>query len=220
MLFEVSALFGEKPAYTYFSSEQDSIERQILYNGRVWRNLYLKIDGDPYLFSTDFLPGTVTIDGKTFDNIKIRYDIYNDQILILTDKIIILQLNKEMVDGFIIKSAEVNYRFKKIDKNDQSPVSGYVNVVYDKATSLFVKYKKEIDTSSSDNLFGVFYLMRKIYVMKDGYIQQISSRKQFLKLLQDKKQQVKNYIKGNKIKVSKLNPWSFATILEFYDSVK
>jgi hypothetical protein len=212
----VSFLHGQRP---YPVVAQDILERQILYNGRVWRNLYSKIEGNPFLFSEEFLPGSVTINGKTFENMMLRYDIYKDQILILTDKIIILQLNKEMVDGFTVKYAEVTYNFRKLEEDDQSPVSGYVNVVYDKAASLYVKYRKEIDTSGSDNLYGIFYQLRRIYVRKDGAIHQISSRIEFLKLLADKKVQVRNYMKENKIKISKMNPWSFATILTYYDTL-
>lgn len=218
---KISLLFGTGSTYCpEITGDQDTLEKQILYNGRVWRNLYSRIEGNPFIFTNEFFSGTVTVNGKTFGNIKIRYDIFNDQIQILTDKIIILQLNKEMVDGFTIKYAEVNYAFKKIDKNDITPVSGFVNVVYDKATALFVKYRKEIDTSGSDNLYGIFYLIRRIYVMKDGTIQQVGSRNDLLKLLQDKKLQVRNFIRENKIKVSKLNPWSFATVLQFYDNIK
>jgi hypothetical protein len=220
ILSGLSVIYSMEPLYPRSTRDQDTLERQILYNGRIWRNLYFKIEGDPFLFSNEFLPGTVTISGKIFNNIKIRYDIYNDQILILTDKMVILQLNKEMVDGFTFKFSDVIYNFKKIEETDISPVSGYVNVVYDRTSTLFLKYKKEIDTSKSDNLYGAFYQLRRLYVIKDGAIHLITGRSDFLRLLQDKKQLVRNFIKEGKIKVSKMNPGSFATVLEFYDNVK
>ncbi len=220
ILSGLSVIYSMEPLYPLSSRDQDTLERQILYNGRIWRNLYFKIEGDPFLFSNEFLPGTVTISGKIFNNIKIRYDIYNDQILILTDKMVILQLNKEMVDGFTFKFSDVIYNFKKIEETDINPVSGYVNVVYDRISTLFLKYKKEIDASKSDNLYGAFYQLRRLYVIKDGAIHLITGRSDFLRLLQDKKQLVRNFIKEGKIKVSKMNPGSFATVLEFYDNVK
>ncbi len=220
ILSGLPVIYGKKPLYPDSNRDQDTLEKQILYNGRVWRNFYYKIEGNPFLFSNEFLPGNVTINGKTYNNIQIRYDIYNDQILILTDKMVIIQLNKEMVDGFTVRFSEVIYNFRKIEGNDIYPVSGYVNVVYDRKSSLFVRYRKEIDTSGSDNLYGVFYLLRRLYVMKDGVISLITSRNDFLKLLQDKKQQVKKFIKDGKIKISKMNPWSFATVLDFYDNDK
>ena len=60
------------------SSEEPNIpENQILYNGRVWRNLYTRIKGDQFLFSNDFQPGTVTISGKLFKHLEVLYVIYN-----------------------------------------------------------------------------------------------------------------------------------------------
>ena len=57
---------------------RDTVEIQILYNGRAWRNLYYKVKGDQFLFSNEFLSGTVTIDDRTFSNLNLRYDIYDD----------------------------------------------------------------------------------------------------------------------------------------------
>jgi hypothetical protein len=219
ILSGLSVINGGEPLYPGRTGDQDTPERQILYNGRIWRNLYYKIEGDPFLFSNEFLPGTVSISGKTFNNIKIRYDIFNDQILILTDKMVILQLNKEMVDGFTIKFSEVIYNFKNIVENDVNPVSGYVNILYDKSSTFIVKYKKEIDTSGSDNLFGVFYQLRRLYLLKDGDMNLISGRNDFLRLLSDKKTEVKNFIRQNKIKVSKKDPMSFPIVLAFYDTL-
>lgn len=217
ILSGLPALYGSKTERTI---SQDSLDRQLLYNGRIWRNLYARVGGYPFLFTQEFLPGTVTIGGKTYENIKIRYDIYNDELLIITDRIIILQVNKEMVDGFTVLYAGVYYTFKKLEENDQSPVSGYVNVVYEKTGSIYVKYRKEIDVSGSDNANGVFFQFHKIFIKKDGIIHQISSRNEFLKLLADKKDEVKDFLKTNKIKVAKMNPWSYGQILQFYDSLK
>ncbi len=163
ILSGLSVLHGQSVVYSEGSGEQGTLEKQILYNGRVWRNLYSRVDGYPFLIVSQFLPGTVTIGGKTFDNIMIRYDIYKDQIQILTDKVIILQLNKELVDGFTIQFAEMTYNFRKFEEDDLSPVSGYVNIAYNGASSLFVKYKKEIDVSGSDNLFGTFYQLQRAH---------------------------------------------------------
>ena len=86
--------------YLFRLVRNDTIDIQILYNGRAWRNLYYKIKGDQFLFSPEFLPGSVTIEGKTFSNLQLKYDIYNDELIIITDNGIILQLNKEMIDLF------------------------------------------------------------------------------------------------------------------------
>jgi hypothetical protein len=60
-----SELFG-----SIILTRRDTIaENQTLYNGKIWRNLYNLVQGDQFLFSKDFLPGSLTIKGKTFNDV-------------------------------------------------------------------------------------------------------------------------------------------------------
>jgi hypothetical protein len=202
------------------SEDHDSIEKQILYNGRAWRNLYSRIKGDQFLFTTDLLPGSVKIGKRTFDNLLVKYDIYNDELLTITDHGIILQLNKEMIDYFDMKYFGKVYLFKRLDADSINVLSGYVNVLYDGSISLFVKYRKEILLLAVENKFDLFNQMQKIYLKKDGEIILINSKRNFLNQLEDRKQQVRTFIKSNKIKITKKNPESFQPVVEYYDKLR
>lgn len=58
------------------SSQQDTLkENQVLYNGRVWRNLYPRIVGDQFLFTPDLIEGNVAIGDHVFHNIPLKYDL-------------------------------------------------------------------------------------------------------------------------------------------------
>jgi len=57
-------------------------ENKVLYNGRVWYNLFSGVEENQFLFSEEFLIGSVTMRGRTYPNLQIRYDIYKDEILI------------------------------------------------------------------------------------------------------------------------------------------
>jgi hypothetical protein len=97
---------------------QDTLqENQILYNGRLWRNRYYKVKDDQYLFSAELLPGSVTMDGKSFKDLHIRYDIYNDEIMTITNHGSVLQLNKEMIDSFNIIYQNKTYNFTKMPED-------------------------------------------------------------------------------------------------------
>ncbi|MCX6256232.1 MAG: hypothetical protein NTV31_17420, partial [Bacteroidia bacterium] len=126
--------------------EQDSLkERQILYNGRVWRNLYYRVRGDQFLFSKDFLQGSLTINGNSYKNILINYDIYNDEILTPKKNGSIIQLNKEMVDSFTLVFVGKTYRFVNAQEDSLPVIKGFVKVLYKGKSALYVKYKKEIE---------------------------------------------------------------------------
>lgn len=192
---------------------------QFLYNGRIWRNRYFYIKGDPYLLSLSMLDGSVTVNGKTFKNVKLQYDIYNDELLTLTNKNVIIQLNKEMVDEFTISFLSKDYRFSRFPDEKKSPPNGYVNILYDGKTSLWVKYLKTIELRAVDNKFDSFLQSHKIYVNKDNKPTQVRNKKQLLELFSDRKSELRDYIRENKIKISGRQPESFIQVVEFYNNL-
>ena len=58
-----------------------------------------------------------TINGKTFTDIYLKYDIFKDEILTPVDVDGILQLNKEMVGSFSVLFQNKTYRFIKMKED-------------------------------------------------------------------------------------------------------
>src|SRR5665647_118758 len=136
------------------SSQQDPLkENQILYNGKVWRNLYYNVKGDQFLFSSEYLNGSLSINGKTYKNLSINYDIYNDEIITPTNHSSILQMNKEMVDSFTLVFGVKTYSFINITEDSLAGIKGYVNVLYTGKSALYIKYKKEIQLLAVDDKY-------------------------------------------------------------------
>lgn len=217
-------LYGSAPAgndANYISSpKQDTIDKQVLYNGRVWRVLYKNVKGFEFLFTKEFMQGTVTIDGRTYHNLSLKYDIYNDEILTTTDHSIILQLNKAMVQKFTLNFENKVFNFQNIKADSANNISGYVNVLHEGKTMFFIKNKKDILLLADDNKYDIFSETSKTYLMKDGKIHPLNNRKDLLTILADKQFEIKTYIKKNKIQVSKKAPESFVPVLKYYDTLQ
>lgn len=200
--------------------KQDTLqENQILFNGRLWRNFYYMVKEDQFLFSKEFLSGSLTINDKTFTNVKIKYDIYNDEILTPIDPGGIMQLNKEMVDSFSVSFQNKTYQFIKIKEDSLKGLEGYFNVIYKGKTALYVKYSKKIDRSAIEGKYDTFYPLTRIYFLRDGIFHQIGSKKDLFKVLNSRKTQIKDFIKKNKLRVSKNVPESFIPVVRFYDNI-
>ena len=197
----------------------DTIDVQKLYNGRAWKNVYYKIRGDQFLFTTDFIPGSVTIDNKEFRNIRLKYDIYNDELISLNDHGIMLQLNKEMTDKFTLRYGDQTYLFKRIDSDSTGSMKGFVNILYDGKSGLYVKYMKEILLLAVDNKYDMFNQLIRVYFVKDGSASRINSRREMLALMKDHKSEVIQFMRSNKIRLSKKVPSSFRPVVEYYDKV-
>jgi len=194
-------------------------ENQILYIGKMWRNQYAMVKGDQFLFSTEYLEGSVTINGNSYDNLRINYDIYNDEILTPKNRGSIIQLNKEMVDSFAMVFAGKKYKFVNAQDDSLPVIKGFVRVVYKGKSALYVKYKKEIAALAVDDKYDLFFRTYRIYCLKEGQAYPISSKRDLLKILQDDKIRMKEFMKKNKLKVSKMEPESFIPVIRYYDSL-
>jgi len=200
--------------------EQDTAGKQILYNGRLWRNQYYMVKGDQFLFASGLLHGTVTIDRRLFRDILLSYDIFKDEIIAMNDNGMMIQLNKERVDEFTIEYNFRKYKFKNLDSDSLKNLDGYVNVLFNDGLSLFVKYRKEIVMLAVENKYDEFNQVHRIYLQKDSIYYPIRGRRDLLKHLIDKKQQLKSFIKTNKLQVIYKDPDSFVPVLEYYTNLK
>jgi len=210
--------FGQPPA-VQINQQEPLKDNQILYTGKVWRNLYNYIKGDQFLFSKDFLNGSITINGKTFKDLSINYDIYKDEIITPTNRGFILQLNKEVVDSFTIIFRYKTYKFVNTQEDSLPGIIGFVNLLYKGKSELFIKYKKEIQLLAVDDKYDLFYRTYRIYLLKDRIVYQISNKHDLLKVLNEDKTQIKEFIKKNKSKISKTEPESFIPVIRYYDSI-
>jgi hypothetical protein len=201
-------------------NNQDTLkENQVLYIGKMWSDPYPMIKGDQFLFSREFLPGTLTLNGNSYKNLLINYDIYNDEILVPKNKSSIVQLNKEMVDSFSVYYAGLKYKFVNTKADSLSGIKGFANEIYRGKTVLYVKYKKEIEELAVDDKYDLFYLTYRIYLLKGGQIYPITNKGDLIKILNAEKTRIRDFLKKNRLKVSKKEPGSFIPVIRYYDSI-
>jgi hypothetical protein len=201
-------------------SQQDTLKRnQILYSGRDWVNKYHRIIGDQFLFSNLFLSGNVSINSQVFKNIRIRYDIYSDEISTPLNREEIVQLNKESTDSFTLIFENKDYRFINLRIDTLKGFTGYLNVLYSKKSALYVKFIKTISPNVTQQSDGEFLQKHKIYLIKKNVVFLIGSKKDLFEAFKEDIIQIKSYIKDNKIKISVKNPESIIPVIRYYDTL-
>lgn len=191
-----------------------------LYNGRIWRNLYVSIREDQFLFTNEFLPGQVTMNGVTFNTPRLRYDIMNDEIMTVTDKGHILQLNKEMVENFTLTYRFRIYNFAKSAPDNLSKVSGYFNVLYKGKSAIYIKYYKEISGRGPGKSYENFVQSDRLFIVRDSIFIQVRNNGDFRKIVSDRKHEIKTYMKENGLTISRKSPDTYVPVLEYYDTLK
>lgn len=231
-IFFLTISHGDSTLYIYSdrpeSIHQDLIEQdtlkeyQSLYSGKVWKNMYRRINGDQFLFTDYFLDGTVTANGRTYKNLKVKYDIFSDEILIPVDLEEIVQVNKEIIDSFSISYEDRVYRFEKINTdslNKTNDYNGYFRILYKEKSALYLKYSKYISPNITDKSDGDFIETDKVWLKKDNIIYPVMSENDLLNALKIDKKTLKNYFRSNKLKYSKKNPESLVPLIRYYDSI-
>ena len=66
---------------------------------------------------------------------------------------------------------------------------------------------------------GEFFRIDQIYFMKDSIVQPINKRNDLFELMNEDKVQIRDFIKKNKVKISKKIPESYIPVIRFYDSI-
>jgi hypothetical protein len=132
-----------------------------------------------------------------------------------------IQLNKEMVTAFTLDYNNTIYNFRNLTTTSENAHSGYINILYEGKTNLYLKYRKEILPLAVDHKYDEFNQRQNLlYLNRDGQYYKITSKRDFLKLLDDQKDKIGEYMKSEKIKVKKNNPESYISVLKYYDSLR
>ena len=79
----------------------------MLLNGRIWMNRYSKVTGNQFYLSDEYLKGSVFIKGHRYDNLDLRYDICNDELVLKYGTWPVIFMNKELVDSFSLSFDKV-----------------------------------------------------------------------------------------------------------------
>lgn len=200
--------------------QMNTPERQMILNGKIWRNQYTKASGDQFFLTNTFVKGTMVFNGKKFDNLDLMYDIAGDELIMSIVSHPTIIVNKEMVDSFDITVGNRNYHIINSGTDTAGVLRGYVNVLYEGPSTLYVKYIKKLQPLAVDGRYDLFYQEHSMYLRKNNEKVAFDGKSDFLEILEDKKEQIKDYMKTRKIKLSRKDPETFVTVLEYYDGLK
>jgi hypothetical protein len=200
--------------------QQYPSDKQSLLNGRIWRNQYSNAFNDQFFLTNTFLKGSVTFNGRRFNNLDLKYDIANDELILSIESYPVISMNKEKVDSFSLVYGNRNYLIINTGTDSSDVLRGYVNVLYDGPSSLFVKYTKKIQPLAVDGRYDLFFQEHRIYLKKGKEIVPVAGKRKLLKLLEDKKREIRNYIKSNNLRLMQKDPGTFIPVLKYYDSIR
>ncbi|HPA87000.1 MAG TPA: hypothetical protein PK106_04340 [Bacteroidales bacterium] len=215
---EIRASFPSRPE----QEPGNPIDRQLLLNGRIWRNKHLKVSGDQFFFSNTFLPGSVAFNGRIYSDLDLLYDLADDELILRHGSYPVIIMNKEMVDSFTLSVSGREYFFINTGINGTTLPAGYINVLYNGPTSVYVKYVKKIKPLAVDGRTDLFYQEHKIFIRKGTSFSEVKGRKDLLNFLGLKKAELRDLIHSRGYSngmPGRKDPDLYAAIAVYYDSL-
>jgi len=197
----------------------DPAVNKMLLNGRIWFNRHPRVQGDPFFINDLFREGSVVFNGKKFYNLSIKYNIFDDEVILSVQGKPIIIMNKEMVDSFDINFEGRDYHFINTGYDTTSVLKGYVGVLYNGSSTFFVKYSKKIMPLAVDGKFDLFYQEHRMYIKQDSTVVQFSGRLELFKLLEHRKKELRKFVRDNNLRITKKEPSTFIPLLEYYDKI-
>ena len=194
-------------------------ENLALYNGSEYEEYDFRIKGSPNFNNSYFTKETLSIDGVTYKDALLFYDLVKDQVVVKHyNNILKIQLPALKVDSFSCKG----HKFVNLNKEKISPrpYDNFYDLLYNGKTKLYAKRIKFIEESRSNYILTKSFSEKNhLYFYKDSILYQVKSKSSALKVLKEKKKDIKSYLRKNKISFSNDLEKALISVLFFYDNL-
>lgn len=192
-----------------------------LYNGIEHVGYTPLLRGHAYFISNQPARGSVWYDGMFYRDVPMLYDLIGDEaVVVYYDSILQLSLTAEKVKAFDLAGHHF-IRIVKDSATHRNLSTGFYDLLYQGHTPVLAKRSKTIEERIVDN--RVLYSIKeqqRYYIRKDDVYQRVSNYDQLLNMLQDRKKDIRRFLKKQKIRFRKDRETAVIKAVEYYDSLK
>ncbi|SKA13570.1 hypothetical protein [Sediminibacterium ginsengisoli] len=194
-----------------------------LYNGSQYLDYTFKLkEGIPFFRSATFTEGAIMYDGVLYEKVPMLLDLVIGSVIIKDPAAIFwIQLINEKVSWFTIGENS----FVKIVADSLSGNSimrtGFYQELYKGKLTMLKRHTKTVQ-EKIDQLDGVQRYIddsRSYYIKKDEQYYAVNSKATLLKVLKDKKSEISQYIRKQKLDLRNDKDHAFAAVAAYYDGL-
>ena len=177
-------------------------------------------EGHPFFQSKIYDTGTVFYNNVLYEKVPLLYDIIKDELLTSDpSSIYILRLNSERISWFTIWGHTFVRLTERITNSEMQP--GFYDLLYNGKTSLFRKVSKTLQENNATfqgiNRYAVE--SNGYFIKKDNRYYKIQNKKSLIAVLSNKKKEVGQFIKKNKLNIKKDKANAFTKAVAYYDEI-
>lgn len=192
----------------------------LLYVGRIYYPENDIVNGNPFWGDKGVYEGDIVINGERFKNKLLMYNIYLQEFILLfkdfngAEKQIILAPDK--IDSvFIDESIFIRNSISQIDEK-------FVQLVHDGKIPCFLSWEKQKFVKQSSDQRGFYYTNEKSfkYLIHNSVLYPFKNKRELLKIFdQDYRNDIKQYISINKIRIKTINPKQLEQLVNYIEKI-
>ena len=193
-------------------------ENTHLYAGKEFINYSVNIKGHPFFETDQMQIGSVFYDGTLYENIPLLYDIVAQEIVITrynSDERI--KLLNEKVKYFIFDG----HRFENIfsaEGRDENITNTFYDLMFDGKASVLIKRIKHIKSGIRAEDPTSFVEGDELYVRNGKNLYVIDGKNSVLQAFGDRKDEIKNFMRKNKLRFKKNMEKELILTAEYYST--
>jgi len=192
-------------------------DNAFLYNGTEFTNADPAIKGDPYFLADALQKGKLVYNEVAYSDVPLLYDAWHDQLISQRyNNGVLMILISEKIKSFTIG----NHQFTRLITNtgpNAALTTGFYELIYDGNSQVLAKHHKQIYESNS--LEKSFVESLHFFIRKKDVYSLVKNRKDLLAVFRDKKDNVKKYIRQNKLNYKKEPARTLSAVAAFYDQL-
>ena len=191
---------------------------QVLYSGVEWQPAMPMAAGHEFFLTSDALSGTVSIDGIIFRDVRLKYDIFNDGLIVLWKNGSPIVIDNKKVDEFTIVYNGLPRRFVNL-RETYPGIRGFAEIMYQGSSSVIAKHLKVVSKNPAGANYLEFMEDTRYYLELKGNCSQVKNRSSFLDLMGEYEIPVRKYIRQKNLYLSPASPEGFILAAVYYDSL-
>jgi hypothetical protein len=199
----------------YFKEIGDNAQ---IYHGSEFIRNGIKINGSPFFGSDSLLSGSVSYQGSLYENRNLQYNLLTDELITNNyTHTSFIALSTEKVDSFVIS----NQLFVRLvaTKLNGLPKNKFYGLLVSGEPGLYVnRYKRFVAASGS--IDAKYSAYNEYYICLKNAYYPVNGKNELLEIFADKKDEIKKYIRSNKIKFNKNLESSLVLTVIYYSRLK
>jgi hypothetical protein len=189
-----------------------------LFNGSDYIIYLPKDEEHPYYRTDDWAPGSIVYWDELYENVPLLFDLSSDQIIAEHDRGNPIRLVPEKVQRFTL----LEHTFVRLYRDEKNKISdGFYDQLYNGTSKVYGKYFKTYrETLESPRVIPHFDESVRYYLVRDGNFHVVKSKASVLQVLSDRKSELKNFLRKNRIRYNDNREEAIVRLAEFYDTLK